>query len=152
MTLWYPEPDLNPVSLQTHILNWNSILSLSMLKFSLSHVPSTLNLFHTHTHTHTHSVAQSCPTLRPHGYSPWNSLGQNTGVGSLFHLQGIFPTQGSNPSLPHYGWILCQLSHKGSPRILERVAYTFSRGSSPPRNQTGYQGSPQRWSQPLISI
>ena len=37
-------------------------------------------------------------SLRPHGlYSPWNSPGQNTGVGSLSLLQGIFPTQGSNP-------------------------------------------------------
>ena len=34
-------------------------------------------------------------------YSPWNSLGQNTGVGSLSLLQGIFPSQGSNPGLPH---------------------------------------------------
>ena len=33
-------------------------------------------------------------SLWPHGlYSPWNSLGQNTGVGSLSLLQGIFPTQ-----------------------------------------------------------
>ena len=41
-------------------------------------------------------VAQSCPTLRPHGlFSPWNSPGQNTGVGSLSLLQGIFPTQGT---------------------------------------------------------
>ena len=32
-------------------------------------------------------------SLRPHGlYSPWNSPGQNTGVGSLSLLQGIFPT------------------------------------------------------------
>ena len=46
-------------------------------------------------------VAQSYPTLRPHGlYSPWNSPGQNTGVGSLSLLQGIFPTQGPNPGLP----------------------------------------------------
>ena len=37
-------------------------------------------------------------SLQPHGI--WNSLGQNTGVGSLFLLQGIFPTQGSNPG-PH---------------------------------------------------
>ena len=43
--------------------------------------------------------------------------------------------RGSNPGLPHCGWILYQLSHKGSPRILERVAYPFSRGSSQPRNQ-----------------
>ena len=39
-------------------------------------------------------------------YSPWNSPGQNTGVGSLSLLQGIFPTQGSNPGLPHCRWIL----------------------------------------------
>ena len=57
-------------------------------------------------------------SLHPHGlYSPWNSPGQNTGVGSLSLLQGIFPTQGSNPGLPHCRQILYQLSHKGSPRI-----------------------------------
>ena len=44
--------------------------------------------------------------------SPWNSPGQNTDVGSLFLLQGIFPTQGSNPGLPHCRQILYQLSHK----------------------------------------
>ena len=77
-------------------------------------------------------------SLQPHGlYSPWNSLGQNTGVGSLSLLQQIFPTQGSNPGLPHCRQILYQLSHKGSPRILEWVAYPFSRGSSWPRNRTG---------------
>ena len=39
---------------------------------------------------------------QPHGqYSPWNPPGQNTGVGSLSLLQGIFPTQGSNPGLLH---------------------------------------------------
>ena len=59
-------------------------------------------------------------SLGPHGlYGPWNSPGLNTGVGSLSLLQGIFPTQGSNPGLPHCGRILYQLSHKGSPRILE---------------------------------
>ena len=77
-------------------------------------------------------------SLRPHGlYSPWNSPGQNTGVGSLSLLQGIFPTQGSNPSLLHCRWILYQLSHSGSPRILEWVAYPFSSRSSWARNQTG---------------
>ena len=55
-------------------------------------------------------------SLQSHGlYIPWNSLGQNTGVASLNLLQGIFPTQGSNPGLPHCRWILYQLSHKGSP-------------------------------------
>ena len=77
-------------------------------------------------------------SLWPHGlYSPWNSPGQNTRVGSLSLLQGIFPTQGSNQGLPHCKWILYQLSHKGSPRILEWVAYPFSRGSSRRRNRTG---------------
>ena len=47
-------------------------------------------------------------------YTPWNSPGQNTGVGSLSLLQGIFPTQGSNPGLPHCRRILYQLSHQGS--------------------------------------
>ena len=77
-------------------------------------------------------------SLWPHRlYSPWNSPGQNIGVGNLSLLQGIIPTQGSNPDLLHCGRILYQLSHKGSPRILEWVAYPFSRGSSWPRNQTG---------------
>ena len=77
-------------------------------------------------------------SLRSHGlYSPWNSLGQSTGVGSLSLLRGIFPTHGLNPGLPHWRWIVYQLNHKGSPRILEWVAYPFSRGSSQPRNRTG---------------
>ena len=49
---------------------------------------------------------------------------------------GDLPTQGSNPDLSHCRWILYHLSHQGSPRILEWVAYPFSRGSSQPRNQT----------------
>ena len=69
-------------------------------------------------------------------YSPWNSPGQNTRVGSLSLLQGIFSTQGLNPGLPHCKQILYQLSHKGSPRTLKWVAYPFSSGSSWPRNPT----------------
>ena len=77
-------------------------------------------------------------SLQPHGlYSQWSSPGQNTRVGNYSLLQGIFPTQGSNPDLLHYRRILCQLSHKGNPRILEWVAYPFSSRSSQPRNQTG---------------
>ena len=82
-----------------------------------------------------HSVVSD--SLWPHGlYNPWNSLGQKTGVGSLSVLQGIFPTQRLNPGLPHCRQFLYQLSHKGSPRILEWVAYPFSSGSSGPRNGT----------------
>ena len=46
---------------------------------------------------------------------PWNSPGQNTEVGSLLLLQGIFTTQGSNPGVPHCRLILYHLSHWGSP-------------------------------------
>ena len=62
------------------------------------------------------------------------SPGKNTGVSCHAFLQGIFPTQGSNPGLPHCRWILYCLSHLGSSRILEWVAYPFSRGTSQPRN------------------
>ena len=89
-------------------------------------------------------VAQSCPTLcNPMDYSPpgssvhGDSPGKNTGVGCHSLLQGIFPTQGLNPGLPHGRGILYQLSHQGSPRTLEWVAYPFSTGSSRPRNWTG---------------
>ena len=77
-------------------------------------------------------VAQSCLTL----CDPMETIqsmefsSQNSGVGSFFLLQGIFLTQGLNPGLPHCRQILYQLSHKGSPRILEWVAYPFSGGSS----------------------
>ena len=68
--------------------------------------------------------SESCSVLsnplQPHGlYNPWNSPGQNTGVGSLSLLQGIFTTQGSNPHLPRCRQILYQLSNKESPGILE---------------------------------
>ena len=63
-------------------------------------------------------VSQSCPTLR-------NSMdcfpGQNTGVASLSPLQGIFPTQGSNPGLLHCRQILYQLSHQGSPTLFKEI-------------------------------
>ena len=76
-------------------------------------------------------------SLQPHGlYSPWNSLDQNTGVGGLSLLQGIFPPKGLNPGLPPCRQILYQLSHKGSPRTLECVTYPFSSRSSQPRNGT----------------
>ena len=55
-----------------------------------------------------HSVVSD--SLQPRGlYSPWNSPDQSTGVGSLSLLQGIFPTQGLNPGLPHHRQILYPL-------------------------------------------
>ena len=61
----------------------------------------------------------SCVWLLETLYSPWNSPGQNTGVGSSSLLQWIFPTQRSNSGLPHCRWIIYQLSCQGSPRMLE---------------------------------
>ena len=59
-------------------------------------------------------------------YSPWNSPGQNTGVGSLSLLQRIFPTQGSNPDLPHCRHILYWLSHRRSYYLKKRVRFHAS--------------------------
>ena len=56
-------------------------------------------------------------SLGPHGlYSPWNSQGQNTEVGSLSVLQGIFLTQGLNLGLLHCRRIPYHLSHQESPQ------------------------------------
>ena len=89
-------------------------------------------------------ITQSCPTLcDPIDYSPpgssvrGDSPDKNTGVGCHALFQGIFPNHGSNLGLPHCGQILYHLGHQGSPRILEWVAYPFSRGSSWPKCWTG---------------
>ena len=77
-----------------------------------------------HQWSESHSVVSN--SLWPHGlYSPWNSLGQSTGVGSLSLL---FPTQGLNPGLPHCRQILYQLSHKVGPNNDTRES-TFPRVS-----------------------
>ena len=64
-------------------------------------------------------VAQSCPTLcdsmEPNRLlCPWDFPGKGTGVSCHFFLQGIFPTQGSNPCLPHCRQTLYRLSHQGN--------------------------------------
>ena len=80
-------------------------------------------------------VSQSCLTLcDPKDYTVHGIL-QAT-VGNLSLLQRIFPTQRSNPVLLHCRQFLYELSHKGSPRILECVAFPYSRGSSQTRVQT----------------
>ena len=89
-------------------------------------------------------VTQLCPTLcdsmdcsLPGSSVHGDSTGKNIGVSCHAFLQGIFPTQGSKPGLLHCRQILYQLSHKGSPRILEWIASPFSSRSSQPRNRTG---------------
>ena len=74
-------------------------------------------------------IAQLCPTLCDlmdcivHGILQAGILGW---VAIHFLLQGIIPTQGSNPGFPHCRWILYRLSYRGSLRILKWVAYPFS--------------------------
>ena len=63
---------------------------------------------------HKWNESESRSVCLTHCNSPWNSLGQATGVGSQSLLQEIFPTQGLNPGLPHYRQILYHLSHQGS--------------------------------------
>ena len=66
-----------------------------------------------------HSVMSD--SLRSHGLyptrllCPWNFPGKSTGVSRHFLLQGIFPTQGWNPGLPHCRQTLYRLCHQGSP-------------------------------------
>ena len=89
-------------------------------------------------------VTQSCPTLcdtvdysQPDSSVCGDSPGKNTGNTSCHApLQGIFPTQGSNPGLLHCRQVLNRLNHQWSPRILKWVAYPFSRGAFRPRNRT----------------
>ena len=72
----------------------------------------------THTHILSHSVVSD--SLRPHGLQHagssvyGDSPSKNTRVGCPALLQGIFPTQGLNPVLPHCRWILYHLSHHRS--------------------------------------
>ena len=70
-------------------------------------------------------------TVAHQAYLSMGFPSKNTGVGCHVLLQGIFPTQGLNPALPHCRQILYHLSHQGSPRLLEWVAYPFSRGNFP---------------------
>ena len=84
-------------------------------------------------------VAQPSPTL----YYPVNcnppaplSMGFSRQEYWSVLLQGIFPSQGSNPGLPHCRQILYHLRNQGRPWILEWVAFHFSRGFSQPQNWT----------------
>ena len=84
-------------------------------------------------------VVQLCPTLcDPMDYTvPRILQAKILEWVAIPFSQGSSQTQGWNPGLLHCRQILCQLSHQGSSRILDGVAYAFSRGSSRPRNRTG---------------
>ena len=125
------------------IVTYSTMLSIYV------HTHTHTHTYHTHTPTHTHAmlglVAQLCPNLcDPMNCSPpgssvhGDSPGKNTGAGCHALLQGIFPTQGSNPGLLHCRQIFYHLSHQGIPWIL--VASPFSRESFLPRTLTRVSG------------
>ena len=94
--------------IKKHCPTVNAQMSVLSLIWYLLPLPST------HLALESESCSVLSDSLQLHGlYRPWNSPGQDTGVGSLSLLQGIFPTQGSNPGVPHCRRILYQLSHEG---------------------------------------
>ena len=83
------------------------------------------------------TVVQLCPTFwDPMNYTVHGILQARILEWVGIHFSRIFPTQRSNPGLPHCRRILYHLSHQGNPWILEWVAYSFSSRSSWPRNKT----------------
>ena len=122
---------------------WDSLFLLDLIGYFLFHAGEIFNynlfkkflipfifLFLFWKWKESKSLSVVSDSLWPHGlYSPYNSLGQNTRVGSLSLLQGNFPTQRSNPGLLHCRQILYHLSHKGSPIIRMLVHLIFSQSS-----------------------
>ena len=121
---------------------WAAVHGIARSRTRLRNCPLT---FHFHAlekevATHSSVLAWRIPGMGVPGGLPsmgshrvWSDLA----AAAAALLQGIFTTQGSNPGLPHCWQILYHLSHQGSPRILEWVAYPFSSGSSWPRNWIG---------------
>ena len=116
---------------------WNLLATSVLLNFSSS---SFLQILDTVPHSLILSYLLCCAvlsrwvmsnSLQPH-VTPMAPLsigilpGKNTGVGCLALLQGTFPTQGSNPGLPHWEWIRYRLSYQGSPSYLLLCLYYFT--------------------------
>ena len=101
--------------------NWKKVLSIMPLIQSMEpNGGEEIFLGFTEHSLESESRSVVSDSLQSHGlHSPWNSPGQNTGLGSLSLLQGIFPTQGSNPGLQHCRQSLYQLS-------LEATVYTIT--------------------------
>ena len=141
----YPDSDIGVSYVHTYIyiylllalFFWRTLVNTSLYLFFFCATYDSWILYSWHNHIHEPKIlyifgdipkivkmkvkwSESCSvvsdSLQPHGlYSPWNSLGQNTGVGSHSLLQWIFPTQEWNRGLMHCWWILYQLSYMGNP-------------------------------------
>ena len=118
-----PDPGMEPQSLMSPALAgmfFTTTATGEALKQSLAHYKVS---------TWSERCSVMSDSLWPHGlYSPWNSSGQNTGMGRHFLLQGIFLTQGSNPGLSHYRHISYQLSHQGSPKSVNKCCLLLHYG------------------------
>ena len=82
------------------------------------------------TTTHVRAQSLSCVSFfETHGLwparllRPWDSPGKSTRVGCHFLLQGIFPSQGSNPCLLHWQADSLPLSHQGRPQKLAKTTF-----------------------------
>ena len=118
---FYIKSDISVVRHTVELVDYHPAnLQACPLQPNLTDVRTVFDLVHPYIESESCSVVSH--SLGPHGlYSPWNSPGQNTRVGSLSLPQEIFPTQGLNPGLPHCRQILYLLIHKASTRILEWV-------------------------------
>ena len=98
----YPLPLGSPTHLPSHLSRSSHGTELSPQCYIAA--SCWLSVLHMIVFSESHSVMSD--SLWPHGlYSPCNSPGQNTGVGSHSLLQGILSSQGSNPGLLHCRWI-----------------------------------------------
>ena len=104
---------------ESFVVNWETDAELSLLKLYWNHIFAYLFIMHLCVCVLSHSVVSD--SLRSHELQstrllcPWGFSRQEYWSGSHALLQGIFPTQGSNPRLPHCRWILYHLSHQGTP-------------------------------------
>ena len=89
----------------------NMFLFQSQRRVMSKNVQSTIQL-HSFLMKAKEKVAHSVMYDSVNPYSPWKLPGQNTGVGSLFLLQEIFPMQRLNPGLPHCRQTIYPLSHQ----------------------------------------
>ena len=112
-----PKENVNKPSFQLFIFLLTSSIT-SKYKWHVSIYENAALRLHTLPKVRSESYSVLSDSLQLHGlYSPWNSPGQNSGMGSLSFLQEIFPTQESNPGLLHCRQILYQLNHQGSPSL-----------------------------------
>ena len=132
----------------------NFLEEVSSLSHSIVLLPSP-HLHPNPSYSEKWSCSVMCDSLQSHWLHPtrllclWHFPGKSTGVGCHFFLRGIFPTQGSNPGLPHCRQTFCSLSHQGSPYSITR----FNPNPNPItqfKNHPSMKASPFSWSDSFL--